>query len=259
MEYDLSAPLVVAGEESADEAAIRERSIELLFSKKDLEDMDQRISLGHIMDSEDVLGDFGRTLLNTALKVPMAQVGEWYKEGKTKFNTELPGRVVSNLACCYAGLKLLEMMCTEYAQKFEDVFHFKSEVCVKYLEYAATSYLLDDGVNNQSVVEQTFEIMSRMNLDSDTYYKIEDGKMYLWLTPVYDLYTKYRRDYAIVGEVLTYPQFKKQLKYSKYFVADRQSTRFGKDVRNCVVVNYDLLRKNCDVEGFENTDIVPLV
>ena len=32
--YALLAPLVVAGEEAADEAAIRERSIELLFSKR---------------------------------------------------------------------------------------------------------------------------------------------------------------------------------------------------------------------------------
>ena len=38
--YDLLAPRVVAGEESADEAAIRERSIELLFSKKDLKKHD---------------------------------------------------------------------------------------------------------------------------------------------------------------------------------------------------------------------------
>jgi len=34
--YELLAPIIVAGEESPDEAAIRERSIELLFSKKDL-------------------------------------------------------------------------------------------------------------------------------------------------------------------------------------------------------------------------------
>ena len=36
-EYELVAPIVLAGEESPDEAAVRERSIELLYSKKDLE------------------------------------------------------------------------------------------------------------------------------------------------------------------------------------------------------------------------------
>jgi hypothetical protein len=36
VQYALLALMLVAGEESADEAAVRERSIELLFSKKDL-------------------------------------------------------------------------------------------------------------------------------------------------------------------------------------------------------------------------------
>ena len=40
--YDLLAPLVIAGEQSPDEAAVRERGLELLFSKKDIHDAETR-------------------------------------------------------------------------------------------------------------------------------------------------------------------------------------------------------------------------
>ena len=258
VKYDLSAPLIVAGEESADEAAIRERSIELLFSKKDLKNSDHRMAFNRILSHEEMLSDFGRTLLNTALKISPSQAEEWYAEGKNKFNADLPSRIVSNLACCYAGLRLLEKMCIEFNLAFDAVFPFGMDICTKYMEFAAKDYLLDGGTNNQSIVEQTFEIMARMKLDPKVYYKIDSGKLYLWLTPVYDLYTKYRKDYAIVGEVLTYAQFKKQLQHSEYFIASNQQKFIGTENHKCWVIDYDLLRKNCDISGFEVTEIEPL-
>lgn len=256
--YDLSAPLIVAGEESADEAAIRERSIELLFSKKDLKNSEHRMAFNRILSSEEMLSDFGRTLLNTALKISPADVESWYTEGMDKFNAELPSRIVSNLACCYAGLRLLEKVCIEYSIAFDAVFPFGVDICTKYMEFAVKDYLLDGGTNNQSVVEQTFEIMARMKLDPKVYYRIDGSELALWLTPVYDLYTKYRKDYAIVGEVLTYAQFKKQLQHSEYFIASNQQRRIGTENRKCWIINYELLRKNCDVTGFEVTEIEPL-
>lgn len=37
-----------------------------------------------------------------------------------------------------------------------------------------------------------------------------------------NIYTKDRKDYAIVGEVLTYAQFKKKLQDSEYFIASNE-------------------------------------
>lgn len=256
--YNLSAPLIVAGEESADEAAIRERSIELLFSKKDLKNTDHRMAFNRILSTETLLSDFGRTLLNTVLKISSADAEKWYIKGKDKFNPELPSRIVNNLACCYAGLRLLERVCAGFSLAFDTVFPFSMDHCIKYMEFAAKDYLLDGGTNNRSIVEQTFEIMSRMKLDPKVYYKIDDGRLYLWLTPVYDLYTKYRKDYAIVGEVLTYAQFKKQLQHSEYFIASNEQKRIGTENRKCWVIDYMLLGKNCDISGFEVTEIEPL-
>ena len=158
--YDLLAPLVVAGEESADEAAIRERSIELLFSKKDLKKTEYRDAFQRVTANERLLQDFGRTILDMALTVRSPEVAKWHKEGTGKFAKELPSRVINNLACCYAGLKLLESLCARAGFSFSDVFPFGFEACTRYLEHGAKEYLLDGGTNNQSVVEQTFEIMA---------------------------------------------------------------------------------------------------
>lgn len=130
----------------------------------------------------------------------------------------------------------------------------------KYIEYAAKEYLLDGGTSNKSVVEQTFEVMSRMGLDPKSEYTIcDNGKtLALWLNHVYDRYTKYRKDYAIAGETLTYAQFKKQLQHSDYFPGSNVPKRIGGETRKAWTINYELLRNRCDVSGFEITEISPL-
>lgn len=258
--YELLAPLIVAGEESADESAIRERSIELLFSKKDLKNTEHRMAFNRIMSSAQGLGDLGRTLLNTALKTYPSEAGKWYKEGSNLFAKELPSRIISNLSCCYAGLKLIDIICKDYGLSWDAVFPFHFDICVKYLEIAAKDYLLDGSTNNQSIVEQTFEVMARMKLDPKADYTFsEDGKvLYIRLNHVYDLYTKYRKDYAIVGEVLTYAQFKKQLIHTDLFLQSNIQKRIGTENRKVWLIDYELLASRCDVSGFEVTEIVPL-
>ena len=258
--YELLAPMVVAGEESADETAIRERSIELLFTKKNLKNTEHRKAFNHITRNADALGDLGRSLLNTALKLQPLQCAAWHKEGMDKFAKELPSRVVNNLSCCHAGLKLMQALCSEYRLAWTDVFPFSFDTCVRYLEHAAKDYLLDGGMHNQSVVEQTFEVMARMRLDPRADYCIsEDGtKLYLRLSHVYDLYTKFRKDYAIVGEVLPYAQFKKQLQHSDLLLEANVQKKIGSDNRKCWVVDFVALQERCDVSGFFITEVEPL-
>ena len=80
----------------------------------------------------------------------------------------------------------------------------------------------------------------------------------LWLNHVYDRYTKYRKDYAIVGEILTYAQFKKQLKHCDFFIDSNVQKRMGTENRKVWLLNYEILKSRCDVSGFEITDIDPL-
>ena len=254
--YKLLAPLVVAGEESADEAAIRERSIELLFSKKDLKKPEYRLSFNRIGMNKNLLGDFGRALLLTALKTTSSEAATWYAEGKSKTKEELPSRVVSNIACCYAGLKLLEKLCAWFRLSWDDVFSIGIEACLKYLVYGTNEYLLDGGSNNKSIVEQTFEVMSRMDLSPKNDYILSEdgGTMYIRLAQLYDRYTKYRRDYAVVGEVLPYAQFRKQLMHSDIMIQANFQKKFNGVNNKCFIIDFALLKARCDVSGFEQTD-----
>ena len=257
--YKLLAPLVVAGEESADETAIRERSIELLFSKKDIKRPEYRFAFNRVLLNADSLGDLGRALLMTALSVRSSEVASWHTEAVGKFSKDLPSRVVSNLACCWCGLKLLEKLCASFRLSWDDVFPIHLEPCHAYLEYGAHEYLLDGGTSNKSVVEQTFEVMSRMGLTEGIDYAFSEDKamLYIKIAKIYDRYTGYRKEYAVSGEVLTYSQFRKQLKHSDIMIQANAQHRFSGKNDRCYLIDYQLLKTRCDVSGFEDFDEIP--
>lgn len=251
--YNLLAPIIVAGEESADESAIRERSVELLFSKRDINRVPgHRESFVWLTRNGKVINALGRSLLDTALDTMPAEVLKWFEEGRGFFPQELPLRILDNLCCLYAGLCLIAKLCGRLGTSWNGVFSIDREACTNYIEYGAREYLLDGGLSNKSVVEQTFEVMSRMPLKPGVDYALENNQDYLclWLAGIYDRYTRYRRDCAIIGEVLTYSQFKKQLEHSEFFVQKNRVKRFGEDTKKVWVVDFVKLSQRCDVAGF---------
>ena len=256
--YALLAPLVVAGEESPDEPAIRERGMELLFSKRDLKDPAARQAFGRLSAMQAALTEMGRALLDTALTLNTATARQWFDEALPLFNGRLPSRVVNNLACCMAGLRLTEAMCNRLGFSWGQVFSVGLDACAKHLEYAAREYLLDGGESNKSVVEQTLEVMDRMTVSPEYCAFSKDGKEVAFLfARFYDQYTKYRRDHAIYGECLPYNQFIKQVKKSDLFVGYK-TARIGPGTPKAYVLNYELIRQRCDVTGFLGTDVPPL-
>lgn len=258
--YDLLAPMVVAGEESADETAIRERSIELLFSKKDLKDRMHRAAYNEILGMERQMRDLGRTLLMQALATEKETVLDWYKEGWGHFDVSLPDRIRNNLSAIYAGVKLLEAVCGRYGLSWDEVFPYQLDVCARYMEFAMKDFLLDGGTHNQSVLEQTFEIMARIGLDPKSEYVVsDDGKvLYLQFPKVYDLFTKYCKDYALRDESLKYAEFKKQLMHSDLYLDSNVAKRLEGRVMKFWLVDFEKLSQRCDVTGFVGEDIKPM-
>jgi hypothetical protein len=258
--YELSAPLVVAGEESPDEHAIRERSIELLFSKKDLKSYDYRRNFNQLCSLSDEVGSLGRGLLNAALETEVNEAEVWYKYAADLFDSSFPSRVVNNLACCVSGIKLLEKLCKSLSLSWNDVFDIPIETCINHLSFAAKEYLLDGNTSNKGLVEQSLEIMARMGLDSQSEWTLleKNSQVAIRFNAVYDRFTKYRRDHAIGGECLEYRQFLKQLKKSDLFL-DYKPVRFGGDLYKAYVLDYELVLGRCDLESFDNSSVEPLV
>lgn len=256
--YELLAPLVVAGEESPDETAIRERAMELLFSKRDLKDASTRAAFARITEQQGDLTAMGRALLDTALTLRTDAVAAWHKEALPLFNPALPTRILNNLACCMVGLRLIEAMLARLGLAWGQIFSIGTDVCIAHLEYGVREYLLDGGESNKSVVELSLEVIDRMGLTCDECKTLPNGNIAIHFRGIYDRYTAYRRDHAIVGECLPYAQFMKQLRKSDLYV-ETKVIRFGDDTKKAVVLNYPLIRKRCDIEGFIHAQIEPLV
>ena len=144
---------------------------------------------------------------------------------------------------------------------WDEVFEIRLEQCAEHLRQGAKEYLLDGGTSNKSIVEQTFEIMSRMDLTAGVNYILTPDKttLFIRLTQIYDDYTKYRKDHAIIGEVLTYNQFRKQLTHSDIMLQNNVQKKFGNTNARCFAIDYQLLLEHgCEVEGFEQGDVPPL-
>jgi hypothetical protein len=256
--YELLAPILIAGEQSAGETAIRERTMELLFSRRDVEDSEHKTVFTMLSKQKALLEKFGRTLLDVALLTSPEEANNWYAEGHEIFNDDFPNRVASNLACCYAGLKLVEKMCILFKMTWTEVFPITFDECIKHLVYSVQEYLLGGGKHSKSIIEETFEVMVRMNLKYEKDYTLEDsGKtLCIRLKRVYDDYTRYRRDHAILGEVLGYTDFHRQLERTDYFISKNETRYFNGKKTRVWCLDYELLRTVCDIEEFCDSDSV---
>ena len=256
--YTLCAPLVVAGEESPAEASIRERSIELLFSKKDLKPEKHRKAFARLSGMSDMLSGFGRALLSVALNISAESVETWYRAAMDEIDAELPSRVRNNIACCVAGLQLLDALCQAHGLTWERVFGIPIERCAEYLVYGAKEYLLDGGTANKGIIEQTLEGMARMGLYASEWTIMENlDHVAIYFKLCYDRYTQYRRDHAINGECLDYAQFLKQLRQSDLFIAYKP-VRISGMLKRAYVLDYEEILKRCDIASFDSTTPEPI-
>lgn len=254
MQYRLSAPVVLAGEGSPTEPAIRERCIELLFNKKDLKDDLRPVALSIIARNNSFVRRLGRSLLNKALKFEETKIQEIHDGVRHRLEAEYPSRVASNIACCAVGIKLFEIVCVGLGMNFEEVSGMTMLQALQALEFGAKEYLLDGGTYNKSVVDLTIEVFDRMKLVMDFDYRFfDDGALIaLDIKGVYDSYTKYHRDHALANECLDYRQFIRQLRYKEYF-REYKNVRFENGIRKAFVLDFKLLAKSCDVGNIENT------
>jgi hypothetical protein len=223
-----------------------------LFSKRDLKNIEYVDAFAKLTKSNELLGAFGRTLLDVALRTTPKEVNDWFIEGHERYKGSFPHRVTSNLACVYAGLKLIEKLCGAFNLSWNTVFPLELDACANQLAYSVKEYLLDGNNHNVSLVEQTFEVLARMGLkaNKDFVFDCAGRHLCLCLSNIYDRYTRYRRDYAVLGEVLRYGDFRQQLEYSEYFIDKNKPKRVGETTKKVWVVDYERLSRVCDVSGF---------
>jgi len=83
---------------------------------------------------------------------------------------------------------LLAKLCGKLGTSWDAAFPYDRDACVKYIEYGAREYLLDGGMNNKSNIDQTFEVMSRMNLKPGIDFAFENNREFLCIIDRYGQY-----------------------------------------------------------------------
>ena len=251
--YDLIAPIVLCGEEDANEGAIRERTIELLFSKRDIvDDNEHRAALEWIKANQKLVRAFGRSLLDMALQTTPEEVADWYSEGATHFRKNFPDRVINNLCAIYAGLCLINKLCQSLGIAFNNTFPLTNEQCAAHLETSVRKYLLDDSNYNKGAIEQGFEVMARMKLKQNDDYAFENNGQFLCLhlAGVYDRFTGYCKNNAVMIEIISHNLFRKQLEHSDFYVEKNRLKKMGEVPKRVWVLDFHKLSAVCDVSGF---------
>jgi hypothetical protein len=226
--FDLRAPIILVGENEPEEAAIRERSLEILFSKADLR-AERTTHFQLLKENVTLLNQFGRSLLNVALGLTGEEVRTLYKAQQSKVNkiSGFPSRVKNTLANTFLGIQLILMVCRDLGLTEISLFGFSEEELENAIVTAGRAYLMDGQEHNLSIVDNTFVVLDRMTLRLGEDYQPlnNDTEIAFAVNQFYDRFTKYAREFQVEGEFLSITQFCKQLRKTEYFV-DCRTVKF---------------------------------
>ena len=232
-ERPLLAPIIIVGEAAPSEPAVRERSLQVLFAKNNLDQHPEyAANMAVLRKHQQLLSKLGRSLLHEAMNFDIAEL----KAAHTFLMANVPEavgrwpeRIRTNYVNAILGLELLDRVCVRLGSSLETMIGRTEQELEEALETGIREYLLDGKNHSLSVVEEALIVMfSRMRLleVKDYKYLNAGSEIALNVTGVYDRYTKYVRQNKIGSETLLLDQFVQQLKKQSYFKENR-SVRMG--------------------------------
>jgi ABC-type dipeptide/oligopeptide/nickel transport system ATPase component len=232
-EYLPLAPIILVGEMGFDETAIKERSLEVLFSKANIRDEVIQGRFKLLKHRKRELRMLGRSLLNQALKIEPDELIRRHRAIENRINLSLPSRVKNSIANCMQGLLLLKDVYDSLNMNFEKQIGYSIQELFNSVLSGVYDYLLDGQNEAKGSIEKVLEVICRMEesgvlIRGNDYQVINQGtELALNISPLYDKFTKYVREHNILDvEVLSLPQFRKQLRTKEYF-NDYKTVRFN--------------------------------
>lgn len=232
-EYQPLAPIILVGEMGFDETAIKERSLEVLFSKANIRDEIIQSRFKMLKHRSRELRMLGRSLLNQALKIEPDELIRRHRAIEDRINLSLPSRVKNSIANCMQGLFLLKDVYDSLNMNFEKQVGYSIQELFNSVLSGVYDYLLDGQNEAKGSIEKVLEVICRMEesgvlIRGNDYQVINQGtELALNISPLYDKFTKYVREHNILDvEVLSLPQFRKQLRTKEYF-NDYKTVRFN--------------------------------
>lgn len=218
IEYELSSPIVLAGEAGSNEASIIERSLILNYSKNDVtEESTENILI--LIKNKDLLSKLGRYILDIALDIKIEKLKELHETADKLFQNKIKdSRIVNSLSNCYIGLKLLITAFKKLEVKIPIDINKVPDILIDYV----LNEMLDETKATKTAVEKILEYMDLIlsNIDeyNGKYYEIKEKTLYIDLKAFYPIFCQYMQSHNIKDiEILQYEAFTKQLRKTKYF------------------------------------------
>lgn len=258
--YVRRSPIIVVGESSFDETAVKERIIDVQFAEGDRTETHTKCFKALAKKGE-ILNRLGKGLLLLAMNLPDNELDAMIEQSRVFDSLEFEPRVTLGISNVKLGILFLKALYGEYHLDFEELTGVTDNLVYDSL-VSGTINAMDGSTKTRSAVDliiQTFDKMALKNTAYENmYYLIDKSKKQLCLriNLLYDEFTKYVRDHNITDiEVLACRQFTKQLRKEKYYVEYAQRT-FKKDGdkegerKKCYVLDLKMLNKICDLEAF---------
>lgn len=259
--YQYRAPIVLIGESSIEEKAVKERSIEVLFGKLD-RTKEHSENYFFLKRNSKLLNSFGQGLLFQTLKLSDAELDSWIKESERFQNLDFETRNINGLSILFIGMKLIQKLYQECELDFEEETKYNSDD-ISDIFISNLKESLDINGYSKSSVEQiieTFDIMASKKLIFDNvHYVVNEtsNELQLYIPKLYPEFTKYYKDYSLSNDVeyLNKGDFTKQLRETEYFLK-HDNRIFKNNFDNackkykCFILDLKLISQRLETEIF---------
>lgn len=259
--YMRRSPVILVGESSFDETAIKERIIDVQFAKSDRTE-DHTKSYKTLGRKEKALNSLGKGLLLLAMNMPDEDLDRLIEQSKVFEKLDFESRVILGISNVKLGILLLKTLYEEFHLDFERLTGITDKLVYDSL-VSCTLNAMDGSSKVNSAVDliiQTFDTMAlkgRLRKDYDYIINQEAGELCLRINLIYDEFTKYVREFNITDvEVLASRQFTKQMRKESYYVNYTNRTFNKRDKENetettkCYVLDLKKLNQACCLEAF---------
>ena len=251
VEKQLRAPLILVGESQPSETAIRERCLQVLFSKDILEERPEYKDCITVLRRRPLLlHKLGRSMLQMALTIDLDTLKSWHAglmSDAAEFEGCWPERIRNSYANGMLGIELLEAVCESHGQYLPDLIGINPKQFGDALKIAIQEYLLQGKNHNRSIVEEGLAVMfGDMSLVAGKDYKyLNNGtELAIDLNGVYDSFTRLVRGRGCAGQIELLPksQFEQQLKLKRFYKESRTVSMNGRQKKRCIILDAALLR-----------------
>ncbi len=253
--YTYTAPVIIMGEQSLFESALKERITEMFFTKRGRE------GKRHIEVFQGLpMAEAGLWYVKWSLSLSNAEIGVIWQKEFADIDPIFEDRIRQNIATVRMGLRIWEKFL------FGRGIVMDVSDMVRAVDESQKSAMFNEGGKQESDVDKIIEALSTMaalrneNIKRGRDWDLmhDDSALALRLKTMYPVFKKWAREHDFEGEIMDLNSFRKQLKNEKYYVG-RQPVRMYESAegtnsklhKSVILEIQELQKAGIDLSGFD--------